>query len=309
MVTKPASHRTVAWWRIVGGWGDGWREERRTSPSMADTTPTGLPRDLRKASFETIRNRVRFCGNRGVRFDANTVYTSRKTPRARSPKPASLVLSRPSSVRQAVKVVLIFSLFLSLTLLRVARSSAPSPPMRQMAAGPGKQSVSVSVSTPPRGFGSPRSPRRSPPRRPWTTGGSPGGAGSPGSPLSPPAARLKKDGSSFVTGIAELTDIGLTHRGSREAIVGRMKDMCRVRQEQKRFADSLEEEIMQLEQGARREPLPHAPHEKKRKKKKKNQQPTHLYLQLVRTDKKKANEDSDSALQQKYKIHPATTYK
>lgn len=76
-----------------------------------------------------------------------------------------------------------------------------------------------------------------------------GGDGSPLQNNDNAPSRLKKDGSSFSAGINELTDIGLIHRGSREAIVGRMRDMCRVRQEQKKFADSLEEEIMQLEQG------------------------------------------------------------
>jgi hypothetical protein len=65
----------------------------------------------------------------------------------------------------------------------------------------------------------------------------------------PTSNRLNKNGSTFSAGIDALTDIGLMHRGSREAIVGRMKDMCRVRQEQTKFAGSLEEEIMQLEQG------------------------------------------------------------
>ena len=76
-----------------------------------------------------------------------------------------------------------------------------------------------------------------------------GGDGSPLQSNDNAPSRLKKDGSSFSAGINQLTDIGLMHRGSREAIVGRMRDMCRVRQEQKKFADSLEEEIMQLEQG------------------------------------------------------------
>ena len=40
--------------------------------------------------------------------------------------------------------------------------------------------------------------------------------------------------------IEELTDVGLMHRGSREAIVGRMRELCRVGQDQKKFAACLE---------------------------------------------------------------------
>jgi hypothetical protein len=61
--------------------------------------------------------------------------------------------------------------------------------------------------------------------------------------------RRKSDGSTFHGGIDALTDVGLTYRASRELIVGRMKNMCAVRLEQKKFAASLEEEILQLEQG------------------------------------------------------------
>ena len=72
--------------------------------------------------------------------------------------------------------------------------------------------------------------------------------GGPRSPTSPDG-RLKSDGSTFLGSIDALNELSLSLRGSREAIVGKMRELCKVRHEQKKFEATLEEEVRQLEQG------------------------------------------------------------
>jgi hypothetical protein len=57
-------------------------------------------------------------------------------------------------------------------------------------------------------------------------------------------SRVHADGSQLNVAIAELTDVGLMHRGSREAVVRRMRELCRVGQDQKKFAACLEARLI-----------------------------------------------------------------